>query len=175
MCAHAHTVAVLVLFNAVAWGDKLWLIFPLYPWRDKLWVLLPTWLYCDSIGDGIYYICSIIYGANRITDTAGPRKIEQRVHPIMWWPFPVATCHIWKLSVHKRSSSAGRPWNIEEWIEMAEVFKNSKYFSTLTLCTAATALASYRYEHYWAGCTMEKVTYFFKILWHYFKAHLVWW
>ena len=46
--------AFCVLFNDVAWGDKLWLIFPLYPWRDKLWLLLPTWLYCESIGGGIY-------------------------------------------------------------------------------------------------------------------------
>ena len=52
--------AFCVLFNDVAWGDKLWLIFPLYPWRDKLWLLLPTWLYCESIGGGIY--CVILHG-----------------------------------------------------------------------------------------------------------------
>ena len=48
--------AFCVLFNDVAWGDKLWLIFPLYPWGDKLWLLLPTWLYYESIGGGIYVL-----------------------------------------------------------------------------------------------------------------------
>ena len=51
--------AFCVLFNDVAWGDKLWLIFPLYPWRDKLWLLLPTWLYCESIGGGIYALVKV--------------------------------------------------------------------------------------------------------------------
>ena len=59
--------AFCVLFNDVAWGDKLWLIFPLYPWRDKLWLLLPTWFYCESIGGGIY--CYIVY-----------------IHPLYRWP-----------------------------------------------------------------------------------------
>ena len=38
---------------------------------------------------------------------------------------------IQKLSIHKRSLSAERSGNVEEWIEIAEVSKNSKYFSTI--------------------------------------------
>ena len=70
-----------------------------------------------------------------ITDTTGPRwSVRNRevffirkVHPVIWWPFPVAICHViesWALLDYRETL------NVVEWIEKAKIFNNFQLFYT---------------------------------------------
>ena len=60
----------------------------------------------------------------RIMDTIVCNRevsLIQRVHPVMWWPFPAAPYHVFETLACTSTPWVQRPWNIEEWIEMASL------------------------------------------------------
>ena len=58
----------------------------------------------------------------------------QRAYLVMWQPFPAAACHAFERLARMSTPGMQRDLDtiyIEEWLEMAKVFKNSKYYTTL--------------------------------------------
>ena len=75
---------------------------------------------------------SLVYmrGRHGPTNYSGTSELQTPCNPVMTLSSCCMPC-IQKLSIHKCSLSAERSGNVEEWIETAEVSKNSKYFSTI--------------------------------------------